>query len=176
MPIINTVSIVQSPSHVQLLVTPWSAEHQASLFLTISWSFPNFTSIASVMPSSHLILWCPLLILPSIFPIIRDLSSDLAVHIRWPKYWSFNFSISPSNKYSGLISFRINWFDLLSVQRTLSSLLQSRSLKASILWCSAFFMVQLSQPYVTSGNTVALTILTCHYPVSKWDHMVILVN
>ena len=108
-------------------------------------SLLKFMSIESVMPSSHLILWCPLL-LPSIFPSIRDFSSELAVHIRWPKYWSFSFSISLFNEYSGLISFKIHWFDLLAVQGTLRSLLQHHSSKESILWCSAFFMVQLSHP------------------------------
>ena len=109
-------------------------------------------SIASVMPSSHLIIWCPLLLLSTIFPSIRDFSSESAVYIRWPNYWSFNFSISPSNKYSGLISPKIDWFDLTAVQGTLGSLLQHYISKASILWRSAFFMVQLSQPHVTTGN------------------------
>ena len=113
------------------------------------------------MPSSHLILWCcPLLLLPSIFPSIKDFSSESAVHIRWPKYWSFSFSISPSNECSGLISLKIDWFDLLAFQGTFRSLLQQHSSKASILWRSAFFMVQLSQPYVTTGKTIALTIRT----------------
>ena len=115
---------------------------------------------ASVMWSSHLILWCPLLLLLSIFSSIRDLSNESSVHIRWPKYWSFSFSISSSSKYSGLISLQIDWFDLLAVQGTFGSLLQHRSSKVSILWCTAFFTVQLSQPYVTTGNTVALTIYT----------------
>ena len=113
-------------------------------------------SIESVMPSNHLILCCPL-ILPSIFPSIRVFSSESVLHIRWPKYWNFNFSISPSNEYSGLISFRIDWFDLLAVQGALKSLLQHHSSKASILWLSAFFMVQLSHPYMTAGKTIALT-------------------
>ena len=126
--------------------------------LSISWSLPKFTSIASVVPSIHLILWCLLLLLPSIFPSIRDFSNESAIRIRWPKYWSFSFSVSPSNEYSGLISLKIGWFDLFAVQGTLRSLLQHHSLKASILWCSAFFMVQLSQPYMTTGNTIALTI------------------
>ena len=112
------------------------------------------------MPSNHLILCCPLLLLPSIFPSIRVFSSESALHIRWPKYWSFSFSITPSNEYSGLISFRIDWFDLLAVQGTLKSFLQHHSSKASILWCSAFFMVQLSYPYVTTGKTTALTTWT----------------
>ena len=123
---------------------------------TISQSLLKFMSIESVMPSNHLILCCPLL-LPSIFPNIRVFSNESALHIRWPKYWSFSFSISLSNGYSGLISFRIDWFDLLAVQGTLKSLLQHHSSKASILWCSAFFIVQLSHPYMTTGKTIALT-------------------
>ena len=121
---------------------------------------PEFTQthvIESVMPSNHLILCGPLLLPPSIFPSIRVFSNESVLHIRWPKYWSFSFSISPSNEYSGLISFRIDWLDLLSVQGTLKSLLQQHSSKASILWCSAFFVVQLSQPYMTTGKTIALT-------------------
>ena len=109
------------------------------------------------MPFNHLILHCPLLLLPSVFPSIRVFSNELALHIRWPKYWSFSFSISPSNEYSGLISFWINWFDLLAVKGTLKSLLQNYRQKASILWCSAFFMVQLSHSYMTTGKTIALT-------------------
>ena len=114
-------------------------------------------SIKSVMPSNHLILCHPFLLLPSIFPSIRLFSKESALRIRWPKYWSFSFSISPSNKYSGLISFRIDWLDLLAVQGTLKSFLQHHSSKASILWCSAFFIVQLSHPYMTTGRTIALT-------------------
>ena len=146
------VIIVQLPSCFQLFATPWSAARQASLSHSISWSLPEFMSIASVMPSSHLILWCPLL-LASVFPSIRDFSSESAFCIRWPKYWSFIFSISAS-EYSGLISLKIDWFDLLAVQGTLSSPLQHRLSKgrASILWHSAFLMVQLSQPYVTVGS------------------------
>ena len=117
-------------------------------------------SIESVMPSNHLILCHPLLLLPSIFPSIRVFSNESVLCIGWPKYWSFSFSISPSIEYSGLISFRINWFDLLSVQGTLKSLFQHHSSKAIILWCSAFFMVQLSHPYMTTGETIALTIRT----------------
>ena len=133
-----------SLSHVQLFATPWTATHQASLSFTISQSLLKLMPSELVMPSNHLILCCPLLLLPSIFPRIRVFSNQLAVCIRWPKYWSFSFSISPSNEYSGLISFRIDWLDLLSVQGTLKSLLQHHSSKASILWCSAFIMVQLS--------------------------------
>ena len=141
---------------VWLFVTPWSAVCQASLSLTISQSLPKFMSIDSVMPSNHLMLCHPLL-LPSIFPSIRVISNELVVCIWWPKYWSFNFSIRHSNKYSGLISFRIDWFDLLAVQGTLKSLLQHHSLKGSVLWHSAFFMVQLSHLYMTIGKTIALT-------------------
>ena len=130
---------------------------QVSLSLTISRCLPKFMSIASVMPSSHLILWCPLL-LPSVFPSIRDFSSELAVYIRWPDYWSFIFSISPSNKYSGLISLTIEWFDLLAVWGTLGVFSTTTSWKASVLCHSAFFMVQLSQLYLTTGKTIALTI------------------
>ena len=140
---------------------PRTAARQASKSLTISWSLPKFMSITSVMPSSHLImLWCPLLLLPSIFPSIGDFSNELSVCIRWPKYWNFSFSISPSNEYSGLISLKIDWFDLLAVPGTLRSLIQHHSSKASILQHSAFFTVQLSQPYVTTGKTVALTTQT----------------
>ena len=119
--------------------------------------FAKFIFLALVMPSSRLILWCPLLLQSSIFPSIRDFSNESSVHIRWPKDWSFNFSLSPSSEYSGLISLKIDWFDL---QGTFRSLLQHHSLKISVLWCSAFFTVQLSQPYVTTGKTIALTILT----------------
>ena len=139
---------------------PWTAAHQASLSHTISQSLPKFTSTALVMPSSHVILWCPLILLPSIFPSIRHFSNESAIHISWPKYWSFSFSISSSNEYSGLISFKIDWFDYLDIHETLRSLLQHHSWKASILWCSAFFTVQLSQLYMTTGKTIALTIQT----------------
>ena len=149
--------VVQFPSHVWLFVTPWNAACQASLSLTIFWSLPKLMFIASVMLFSHLILWHPLL-LPSIFPSIRGFSNESSVHIRWPKFWSFSFSISPSSEYSRLISRKIDWFDLLAVQGTFRSLLQHHSSKASILWFSAFFTVQLSQPYVTTGKTSALTI------------------
>ena len=144
--------VVQSLNCVRLFVTPC----QASLSFTISWSWLKFMSIESMVPSNHLILCHPLL-LPSIFPSNRVFSNELALSIRWPNYWSFSFSISPSNEYSGLISFRIDWFDLLAVQGTLKSFLQHHSLKASILWHSAFFMVQLSYPYTTSRKTIALT-------------------
>ena len=133
---------------------------QASLPIANSQSLLKVMSIESVMPSSHLILCRPLLLLPSIFLSIRVFSNVSALRIRWPEYWSFSFSISPSNEYSGLISFRIDWFDLIGVQGTLKSLLQYQSLKASVLWCSAFFMVQLSHPYMTTGRTMALTIWT----------------
>ena len=141
------VVIVQSLSHVRLFETPWTAARQASLSFTISQSLLKFMSIESVILSNHLILPCPLLFLPSIFPNIRVFSNESALRMRWSKYWSFSFSTSPSNEYSGLISFRIGWFDLLAVHGTLKSLLQHHSLKASILWCSAFFMVQFSHPY-----------------------------
>ena len=142
--------VVWSPSRVQLFVIPWTVAHQASLSLTISQSLPKFMSITLVMPSSHLILWCPLLLLPSIFSSIRDFSNESAVWIRWPKYWSF--SISPSNEYSELISLKIDWFDLFAVQETLRSLLQHDSSKASILSYSTLFMDQQSKPYVTTGR------------------------
>ena len=130
----GSFSSVQSLSRVQFFVTPWTAVHQASLSITNSWSLLKFMSIESVIPSNHLILCRPLLLLPSIFPSIRVFSNESVLHIRWPKYWSFSFSISPSNEHSGLISFRIDWFDLLVVQGTLKSLLQHHSSKASILW------------------------------------------
>ena len=138
-------------------MTPWTAACQASLSFTISQSLPKLMSIESVMASNYLIFFHPLLLLPSIFPSIRVFSNESALHIRWPKYWSFSFSISPSSEYSGLISFRIDWFDLLAVQRTLKSPLHQNSLQASVLQCSAFFMVQLSHPYMTTGKTTALT-------------------
>ena len=141
---------------VQLFATPWTATGQASLSITNSWSLLKLTSINSVMPSNHLILCCPLLLLPSIFPSIIDSSSESVLCIRWPKYWSFSFRISPSNEYSGLISFRMDWLDLLTVQGTLKSLLQHHSSKPSILRRSAFFTVQLSHSYMTTGKTIAL--------------------
>ena len=134
-----TLSSVQLLIHLQLFATPWTAACQASLSITNSWSLLKIMSIESVMPSNHLILCCPLLLLPSILPSISVFSNESVLCIRWPKYWSFSFSISPSNEYSGLISFRINWLDLLAVQATLKSLLQNHSSKASILWRSAFF-------------------------------------
>ena len=140
------VVFVQSPSHVWHFVTPWTAARQPSLFLTISQSLPKFMSNVSVMPSSHLILCCPLLLLPSSFASIRVFANESVLHIRWPKYWSFSFSISPFNKYSGFIFFRIDWFDLPAVQGTLKSLLQHHKLKTSVLWHSAFLMVHLSHP------------------------------
>ena len=150
-------SSVQSLSHVQLFVTPWIAACQASLSITNSWSSPKLMSIESVMPSSYLILCCPLLLLPPIPPSIRVFSNESTLHIRWAKYWSFSFSISPSNEYSGQISFRMDWLHLLVVQGTLKSLLQYHSSKASVLWCSAFFTFQLSHLYMTTGKTIALT-------------------
>ena len=150
-------ALVQSPSHVQLFKTPWTAARQASLSIANSCSLFKLMSIKSVMPSNHLILYHHLLLLPSIFPSIRVFSNESVLRIRWPKYWSFSFSISPSNEYSGLISFRIDWFNLLAVQGTLKSLLQHHSSKAPILRCSAFFTVQLSHPYMTTGKTIALT-------------------
>ena len=139
--VISQYRSVQLLSHVRLFVTPWTAAHQDSLSITNSQSLLKLMFIESVMPSNHLILCHPLLLLPSILPSIRVFSSESVLHIRWPKYWSFSFSISPSNEYSGLTSFRINWFDLLAVQGTLKSLLQHHSSKASILWHSASFIV-----------------------------------
>ena len=139
-------------------MTPWSADCQAPLSFTVSRSLLKFMYIESVVLSNHLILCRPLLLLPSVFSSIRVFSSESALCIGWPKYLGFSFSISPSNEYSELISFRIDWFDLLVVQEALKSLLQHHSSKTSILWCSAFFMVQLSHPYVTTGKTIVLTI------------------
>ena len=139
---------------VRLFAIPWTAAHQAFLSITNSQSLLRFMSIESVMPSNHLILYCPLL--PSVFPSIRVFSNESALCIRWPKHWSFSFSISPSNEYSGLISFRMNWLDLLAVQGTLKSLLQHHSSKASILQCSVFLIVQLSHQYMTTGKAIAL--------------------
>ena len=148
-------------------MTQWTAARQASLSITNSWSLLRLISIESLMPSNHLVLCYPLLLLPSIFPSIRVFSNESVVHIRWPKYWSFSFNISPSNEYSGLISFRIDWFDLLAVQGILKGLLQHNSSKASILQRSAFFMVQLSHPYIshsfdyTIGKVISLFLI--HY-------------
>ena len=150
-------SSVQSLSRVQLFATPWTIAHQASLSITNSWSPPKPMSIDLVMPSSHPILCHPLLLLPSIFPSIRVFSNESALHIRWPKYWSFSFNINPSHEHPGLISFMMDWLDLLIAQGTLKNLLQHHSSKASIFWHSAFFIVQLSHPYMTTGKTIALT-------------------
>ena len=149
----RSVQSVQSLSCVRFFVTPWTAKRQASLSITNSWSSPKPTSIESVMTSNHLIVCHPLLFLPWIFASIRVFSSESALYVRWPKCWSFSFNISPSNEYPGLISSRMDWLDLLAVQGTLKSLLQHRSSKVSILWCSAFFLVQLSHPYMTTGKT-----------------------
>ena len=146
-------SSVQSLSRVQFFATPWIAALQASLSINNSWRQPKLMSIESVMPFSHLILCRPLLLLPSTLPNIRVFSNESALHIRWPKYWSFSFNISPSNEQPGLISFRMNWLDLLALQGTLKSLLQHHNSKASILQCSAFFIVQLSHPYMTTRKT-----------------------
>ena len=153
----SSVSSIQSLSHVRLFATPWITARQASLSITNSRSLLKLMSIESVMPASHLILCRPLLLLPSTFPSIRVFSNESALLKRWPKYWSFSFSISPSIEHPGLISFRMDWLDLLPVQGTLKSLLQHHSSKASIFQCSAFFTVQLSHPYMTTGKTIALT-------------------
>ena len=157
MTILRVCQSVQSLSHVWLFATPWIAAHQASLSITNSWSSPKPMSIESVMPSNHLILCRPLFLLPSIFPSIRVFSNESALHIRWPKYWSFSFNISPSNEHPGLIFFRMDWLDLLAVQGTLKSLLQYHSSKALSLQHSAFFTVQLPHPYMTTGKTIVLT-------------------
>ena len=148
---------VQSLSRVRLFAAPWTAAHRASLSITNSWSLLKLISIESVMPFNHLILCHPLLLLPSIYPSIRVFSNESVLCIKWQKYWSFSFSISPSKEHPGLISFRMDWLDLLAVQGTLKSILQHLSSKASILWCSAFFMVQLSHPYMTTGKAITLT-------------------
>ena len=152
-----TFSSVQSLSRVRLFATPWIVACQASLSIINSQSLPKLMSIELLMPSNHLILCRPLRLLPSIFPSIRVFSKESALLIRCPKYWSLSFNISPSNEHSGLISFRMGWLDPLAVQGTLKSLLQHQSSKASILRCSAFFIVQLSHPYMTTGKTIALT-------------------
>ena len=155
--VVIEVVVVYLLSHVWLFATPWTAARQASLSFTISKSLLYPMSIESVTPSNHLILCCPLLLLPSIFPSIRVFSNESVLCIRWPKYWSFSFNISPSNEHSELISFMMDQSDLLAVQGTLKSLLQHHSSKASILQCSAFFIVQLLHPYMTTGKTIALT-------------------
>ena len=149
-PYMHSVLILVAQSCPKLFVNPWTAACQASLFITNSWSSLKLMSIESLMPSNHLILCRPLFFLPSIFPSLRVISNESVFHIRWAKYWRFSFNISPSNEYSGLISFRIDLFDLLAVQRTLKSLLQNHGSKALILRSSAFFMVQLSHPYISS--------------------------
>ena len=153
----ENISLVQWLSGVQLFATPWTAASQASLSITNPQSLLKLMSIELVMPSNHLILCHPLLLLPSIFPSIRAFSNESALHIRWPKYWRFSFSISPFSEYSRLISFRIDWLDLLEDQGTLKSFHQLHSSKVSILWHSAFFIVQLSHPCRTTGKTIALT-------------------
>ena len=150
-------SSVQSLSRVRLFVTPWTTACQASLSITSSRSLPKPMSIQSMMPSNHLILCRPLLLLPSIFPSVTVFSSESVLCIRWPNYWSFSLNISPSNEHPGLISFRMDWLDFLAVQGTLKSLLQHHGSKASVLQCSAFFIVPLSHPYMSTGKTIALT-------------------
>ena len=150
-------SSVQSLSRVQFFTAPWTAAHQASLSISNYRSLLKLMSMESVMPSNHLILCRPFLLPLSTFPSIRVFSNKSVLHIRWPKYWSFSFNISPSSECTELISFRMDWLDLLSVQGTLKNLLQHHSPKASILWCSAFFMVHLSHPYMTTGKSIALT-------------------
>ena len=154
---IHIVSSVQSLSHVRLFATSLTTAHQASLSITNSRSLPRLMCIEVVMPSNHLILCRPILLLSSIFPSIRVFSNESVLCIRWPKYWSFSFNISPSNEHPGLISFRMDWLDLLAIQGSLKSLLQHHSSKASVLLCSAFFTVQLSHLYMTIGKTIALT-------------------
>ena len=177
--VLSTVQLssVQLLSCVQLFATPWTASRQASLSITNSRSLLKLMSIELVMPSNHLILSCPLLCLPSIFPSIRIFSNESALLIRWPKYWSFSFNISPSNEHPRLISFRMDWLDLLAVQGTLKSLLQHHSSKASILWHSAFFIVQFSHPYMPTGKTlplirwtfVAKVMYLLFNMLSRWD-------
>ena len=153
--LLHLVFVVQSLSHVWLFATPWATAHQDSLSFTISWSLLKLPSIESVMPFKHLILYCPLLLLLSIFPSIRVFSNELCIW--WPEYWSFSFSICPSNEYSELVSFRTDWLDICAIQGTLKILLQHHHSKASLLWHSAFFMVQFSHPYINIGKTIALT-------------------
>ena len=150
-------SLVQSLSRIRFFATSWTTARLTSLSITNSWSLPKLMSMESVIPSNHLILCCPLLLLPSIFHSIRVFSNESALRIRWPKCWSFSFNISPSNEHPGLISFRMDWLDLLAIQETLKSLPQHHSSTASILWCSAFFILQLSHLYMTTGKTIALT-------------------
>ena len=155
--LLTVFSSVQSLSYVRIFATPWTAARQASMIFTNPKSLLKLMSIKPVMPSNHLILYCPLLLPPQSFPASGSFPMSHFFAIRWPKYWSFSFSISPSNEYSGLISFRIDWFDLIAVQGSLNSLLQHHSSKASILQHSAFFMVQVSHPYMTIWKTIALT-------------------
>ena len=161
-------SSVQLLSHIQLFETPWTAAYQASLSITNSQSLLKLISIESVMLSNHILLYCPLLLSPSILSGIRVFSNESALCIRWWKYWSFSFNISPSNEHSGLISFRMDWLDLLAVQGTLKRLLQHHSSKATSFQCSVFFMVQLSHPYMTTGKTIALTRQTFVSKVLLW--------
>ena len=154
---ISSVQFSSVTSHVRLFATPWTTVCQASLSSTNSQSLPQLMFIESVMPSNHLILCRPLLLLPSIFPSIKVFSNESALRIRWPKYWSFSFNISPTNEHPGLICFRMDWLDILAVQGTLKSLLQHHSSKASIFQHSAFFTIQLSHPYMTNGKTITLT-------------------
>ena len=153
----NLASVNSVAQSSPTLCDPMDWACQASLSIPNSQNLLKLMSIESVMPSNHLMLCRPLLLLPSIFPSIRVFSNESVLHIRWPKYWSFSFNISPSNECSGLISFRIDWLDLFSAQGTLKSLIQYHSSKASILWCSTFFILQLSHPYMTTGKTIALT-------------------
>ena len=154
---IHSISSVHSLSRFRLFVTPWNTARQASLSITNSWNLPKPMSIESMMPSNHLILCHPPLLLHSVFPSIMVFSNESALRIRWTKYWNLSFNISPSNEHPELISFRMDWLDLLAVQETLKSLLQHHSSKASILRCSTFFIVQLSHPYMTTGKTIAFT-------------------
>ena len=163
---------IQLISHIQLFEPPRITAHQASLSITNSQRLPKLMSIESVMPSNHLILCRPFLLLPSIFPSIRVFYNESALCIRWPKYWSFTFNISPSNEHPGLISFRMDWLDFLAVQGILKSFLQYHSSKASILCCSAFFIVQLSHPYMTTGKTIALTRWTFVSNVSAFEYAI----
>ena len=165
----STYSIQFNSQSYRLFVTSWTAAHQASLSITNSQSLLKLKSIELVMPSNHLILCHPLLLPPSIFPSIRVFSNESFLPVRWPKYWSFSFNISPSNEYSGLISFRMDWLDFLAVQGTLKSLLQRHSSKASILQCSAFFIVQLSHPYMTIKKNKSFTRQTFVGKVMCWQ-------